>query len=314
MTVIFVYHEPQNYGASAALLNLEKFHRDNGVSTALLYLYDIKDLFFLQKYKNPVVVCNTIASYSLVQALSNTDIPTYWYIHEWIDSAHNWMQFFNPSIFNTNIKPIFVCNKSYENYKSRIPHIKNHMIMYNSISKDTLDTKSSQFTALRPDHFTIAIIGSVEDRKNQQAFINNVFYKLDQKYLPVHLLIVGRILKPLSLTNRENITIVNHVENAIPYIMAADIIISYSLNESMPMHIIESFYCKKPVISTNVGGISEMIEDGVNGYLIEPNDSVTCITKINQLFDKEMRDKIGENAYNTYLTKFETSVTSKLLS
>jgi hypothetical protein len=49
MTVIFVYHEPQNYGASAALLNLEQFHREKGISTALLYLYDIKDLYFLQK-------------------------------------------------------------------------------------------------------------------------------------------------------------------------------------------------------------------------------------------------------------------------
>jgi glycosyltransferase involved in cell wall biosynthesis len=249
-----------------------------------------------------------------VQALSNTGIPTYWYIHEWIDHAHNWIQFFNPDIFNTNIKPIFVCNNSYENYKSKIPNIKNQIIMYNSISKDTLHTKASQFKVPKHQHFTIAIIGSVEDRKNQQAFINNVFYKLDQLELPIHLLIVGRIMKPLTLSNKENITIVNHVDNAIPYIMSADIIISYSLNESMPMHIIESFYCKKPVISTNVGGISEMIDDGVNGHLIEPNDALSCITKIKELYSKKRRDEIGDNAYNTYITKFQTSVTCKILT
>ena len=103
---------------------------------------------------------------------------------------------------------------------------------------------------------------------------------------------------------------IDHVHNALPYIMTSDIIVSYSLNEVMPMHIIESFYCKKPVISTNVGGISEMIEDGVNGYLV--NDAPTCIQRINDLLNTDRRLQIGERAYETFLSKFEN--TFKLLS
>jgi hypothetical protein len=114
MTVIFIYHELPHYGAGAALINLETHHRTQGIKTALLYLYDITDLSFLYQYDDPIVVCNTILSYPLVEALSKTNVPTYWYIHEWIDENHNWLDYFNPDIFNSHIRPIFVCNKSYE--------------------------------------------------------------------------------------------------------------------------------------------------------------------------------------------------------
>ena len=306
---IFVYHEKQNYGAGQALINLEQYHKNHNIPTVMLYLYEIHNLSVLNQYTNPVVVCNTIASYPLVEALSKTNVTTYWYIHEWIDDTYNWLRHFNPSIFHSNVKPIFVCNASFHNFKQKIPYIKNHMIMYNSISQQTLQEKVNEFKVNRPDNIVIAMIGSVEDRKNQQAFIDNVFSHITQ---PVTLLLVGRVLKPLYINSqlKSRITVIDHVHNALPYIMSSDIIVSYSLNEVMPMHIIESFYCKKPVISTNVGGISEMIEDGMNGYLI--NDAATCIQRINELLQKEQRETIGEAAYTTFLSKFEN--TCKLLS
>ena len=300
MTVIFIYHELPHYGAGLALTSLETYHRERGIPTALLYLYNIKDLSFLNRYKDPVVVCNTILSYPLVEALSTTNVPTYWYIHEWIDKTHNWLKFFNPVIFNSKITPIFVCNKSYENYKQRIPQLNKHMVIYNSKSIKLLKTNAFQFKVTRPDYLTIAMIGSIEDRKNQQAFVDNVYSKLTQ---PVHLMLVGRIVKQIRIDNKIQMT--NHVDNAIPYIMAADIIVSYSLNEVLPIHIIESFYCKKPVISTNVGAIDEMIEDGVNGFLIDANDATTCISRINELRDTTLRERIGEKAHQTYLEKFD---------
>ena len=309
MTVIFIYHEKQNYGAGQALIQLEQYHKKNNIPTVMLYLYEIHNLSFLNQYTNPVVVCNTIASYPLVEALSKTNVTTYWYIHEWIDDTYNWLRHFNPVVFHSNIKPIFVCNASFENFKNKIPYIKNHMIMYNSISQHLLQEKVNEFKVNRPDNIVIAMIGSVEERKNQQAFIDNVFSHINP---PVTLLLVGRVLKPLYISTqlKSRITIIDHVHNALPYIMSSDIIVSYSLNEVMPMHIIESFYCKKPVISTNVGGISEMIEDGINGYLV--NDASTCIQRINELFQKERREQMSEAAYQTFLSKFEN--TFKLLS
>jgi glycosyltransferase involved in cell wall biosynthesis len=181
--------------------------------------------------------------------------------------------------------------------------------MYNGISQHILLEKVNEFKVNRPENIVIAIIGSVEERKNQQAFIDNVFSHINPQ---VTLLLVGRVLKPLYISShlKSRINIIDHVHNALPYIMSSDIIVSYSSNEVMPMHIIESFYCKKPVISTNVGGISEMIEDGFNGYLI--NDATTCIQRINELLQKEKREQMGEAAYQIFFSKFEN--TFKLLS
>jgi glycosyltransferase involved in cell wall biosynthesis len=42
--------------------------------------------------------------------------------------------------------------------------------------------------------------------------------------------------------------------------------------ENAPLSILESFACGKPVIASRIGGIPEMIDDGVNGFLFEPGN------------------------------------------
>ena len=56
-----------------------------------------------------------------------------------------------------------------------------------------------------------------------------------------------------------------------------DFIVSYSLNEVFPLNIMEAFYCEKPVVSTNVGGISELITNGKTGFIFQKDDSQSCI-------------------------------------
>ncbi|MCX5749207.1 MAG: glycosyltransferase [Candidatus Saganbacteria bacterium] len=54
---------------------------------------------------------------------------------------------------------------------------------------------------------------------------------------------------------------------------------------------------KKPVISTNVGGIPEIIENGFSGLLIPPNDPKAIENAVlDLLFDKEKARDIGKNA------------------
>ena len=67
--------------------------------------------------------------------------------------------------------------------------------------------------------------------------------------------------------------------------------------ENCPYSILETFATGKPVIGSKIGGIPELIEDGVNGYLYEYND-VNKLTKlINNLFmNKDLREKMGKKA------------------
>lgn len=71
-----------------------------------------------------------------------------------------------------------------------------------------------------------------------------------------------------------------------------------SLTENFPNVILEAFCEGVPVIASDVGGISELVEDGVNGYLVPPGSSDAISQKIAVLLSNgDKLDKMGMNAY-----------------
>jgi glycosyltransferase involved in cell wall biosynthesis len=70
--------------------------------------------------------------------------------------------------------------------------------------------------------------------------------------------------------------------------------------------VIESLAVGTPVIGSNVGGIVEMIRDGVEGFLVEPDDPAALAEKLRLiLLDKGLRDRMGRNARARFLEFFE---------
>lgn len=89
----------------------------------------------------------------------------------------------------------------------------------------------------------------------------------------------------------------------------ANVYVLPSYNEGLPMSILEAMSYGLPVISTTIGGIPDAVENGVNGYLIEPGDARALAEKIGALAnDPALRKKMGENSYNTAREKFDITV------
>lgn len=79
---------------------------------------------------------------------------------------------------------------------------------------------------------------------------------------------------------------------------SADILLLPSYNEGLPYVIIEALAAGLPIIATPIGGISEVIEDGVNGLLIDPGDYYDLAKKIVILAkNKSLRDMIARNNF-----------------
>jgi glycosyltransferase involved in cell wall biosynthesis len=79
--------------------------------------------------------------------------------------------------------------------------------------------------------------------------------------------------------------------------------------ENGPMSILESFAYGKPVIGSNIGGIPEHINDGLNGLLFEPKDPDDLAEKINWMMDNRPRTiEMGREARK----KAETHYSKKL--
>lgn len=74
----------------------------------------------------------------------------------------------------------------------------------------------------------------------------------------------------------------------------ADIFVLPSYNEGLPVSILEAMSWGIPVITTTVGGIPDLVEDHVNGYLISPGDLSALQSLLEQLAcDPAIRDRIG---------------------
>lgn len=88
-----------------------------------------------------------------------------------------------------------------------------------------------------------------------------------------------------------------------------DIALSVSKMEGFPNTIVEYFSSGKPVISTNVGGVNEIIVHGQNGILIEFGDLKALETSLIELTDNEdLRRTLGENALITLKDKFTEDI------
>lgn len=83
----------------------------------------------------------------------------------------------------------------------------------------------------------------------------------------------------------------------IEFFQKADIFVLPTYAEAMPMSVIEAMAAGLPVISTAVGGIPELIKDGVDGFLFPPGDVKVLAEKILFLLNnKNIRLSIGKKA------------------
>ncbi len=65
----------------------------------------------------------------------------------------------------------------------------------------------------------------------------------------------------------------------------------------------------KPVIGSNVGGISEQVIDGETGFIVEPKDVNRLAEKLKILIDNtELRSKFGQAGYLRYQENFNSEI------
>lgn len=146
----------------------------------------------------------------------------------------------------------------------------------------------------------ILFVGNLIKRKNANSLLEAKKIAKSDYYL----VIVGD--GPLSKKLRKKVEEDNipdviftgsrtDVENIIP---SCDALVLPSFSESFGLVLIEALACGKPVIGSDVGGISEIIEDNV-GLLIDPNDNQSVANAIDKLVnDENLRMILSMNARN----------------
>jgi len=88
------------------------------------------------------------------------------------------------------------------------------------------------------------------------------------------------------------ITHIGEIQNVLPYIKGFDIFLHASSAEGMSNAIMEAMLMGKPIIATDVGGTSDLIDNGVNGILIPPFRPDKIVSAIETLLINKKLQKI----------------------
>jgi len=77
----------------------------------------------------------------------------------------------------------------------------------------------------------------------------------------------------------------------------ASVAVLTSENEGMPVCLMEAAACGVPTVATAVGGVSELVEDGVTGFLVSPGDTAALAAALQKLLqDFSLAARMGTSA------------------
>ena len=82
-----------------------------------------------------------------------------------------------------------------------------------------------------------------------------------------------------------SVRVVGHIADMPALLAASDIAVLPSYSEGIPRVLIEAAAMSRPIVSTTIPGVAEIVEDGVNGILVPPRDADALAAAIEELLD-----------------------------
>ena len=90
---------------------------------------------------------------------------------------------------------------------------------------------------------------------------------------------------------------------------AVDVVVMCSENEGVPLLLIEAGMAARPVVTTNVGSVSDVVTDGLNGFLVDSDDQDALTNAVRHLVgDADLRSRFGEAGRSRALRDFTTAI------
>jgi glycosyltransferase involved in cell wall biosynthesis len=119
----------------------------------------------------------------------------------------------------------------------------------------------------------------------------------------------GKIENLIELTGLRGHVFISGYQNDVrPWIGASDVLVLASTAiETFSLAALESMALEKPLVMTDIGGASEQVHPGVNGYLFAPGDVAQLARHLLTLTNPELRKALGHEARLTVSRRFAVS-------
>lgn len=173
-------------------------------------------------------------------------------------------------------------------------------LVQNGIESDSfLDIQDKAVLPVQHGSIVIICIAELHPRKGHR-YLLEAFKKLQAHMPKIHLFLVGT--GPAERELKDQYSQVPHVHflgwrEDIPQLLkASDILVLPSLKEAFGQVIVEAMASGVMVVATNNGGIVDIIQDGITGYLVPPANSEAIAEKITTILKNPSQKKDIEKA------------------
>lgn len=174
-------------------------------------------------------------------------------------------------------------------------------------------TETRQKWKLNEEEVAVAIVGRLAPIKNHGLFLD-VIGLLAEKGIQARYFIVGDGQEKPAIEQRAKelekryglkIELTSWIKDIATFNAGMDIICLSSDNEGTPVSLIEAQASGVPVISTDVGGVKDILNEGNTGFVVPKKDPEAFSEKLQILIEnKEIRTKMSQNGWNFVRDKF----------
>jgi len=165
--------------------------------------------------------------------------------------------------------------------------------------------------------FTIVNIGYFDENKNQRMLLK-VTAELITKYgYELELILIGQetadgsfrecVALAADLGISDSVRFVEFENEPQKIFRDADLLVSCSRVEGLPLNVIEAMRAGLPVIATRAGGVDDLIVHGATGYLVDIDDDQALLKMMKKVFDDPVKLEsfgiCGRQRYESFFTE-----------
>ena len=189
-----------------------------------------------------------------------------------------------------------------------IPNGINSNDIFNPILFDR--QKERQALNIGGDDLAVFFMGRLSEEKNPDVFLR-VARQVVKDNKNIHFFVVGDghmktiVEKMVAEINSKNVRYLGYQSDIARYLSAADIFVLPSSIEGFPLSILEAMAMKVAVVSSKVGAVPEIIDSGVDGFIVSPgsvkeiSETILSLAKNRKLL-VDVKTKSREKVENNY--------------
>jgi glycosyltransferase involved in cell wall biosynthesis len=214
---------------------------------------------------------------------------------------------------------VIVLSQTWKNYFTKYIDQNRIEVLYNPAVTTKSAMQSRDKVKNRNDKVVIIFLGRLGQRKGAYDLVNAVEKIRNENFL-LYMYGDGEVKEISDIVQKKKLEDKIILKGWLSHdrvdevYKTSDILVLPSYAEGLPMSILEAISYGLPIVSTDVGGISEAVEEGKNGYLIVPGDVEALANRLKSLINEyELRISMSKRSLEIAKEKFSVNTLEKQL-